>query len=73
MRYFFILLGFVFAISLSSCAPRVVTVQPARTTTTVIKVAPKKHKVVVIKGKRYYYWNGRYHKKTRRGYVVVRV
>lgn len=72
MRHFFIILGFVFAILLNSCAPRVVKVQPARTTT-VIKVAPKKHKIVVIKGKRYYYWNGRYHKKTRRGFVVVRV
>jgi hypothetical protein len=39
----------------------------------VVKVAPKNHKTVIIKGKRYYFWNGRHYKKTRKGYVVVRV
>ena len=70
MRTLFYLLGIAFVLSTTSCATRV-TVQP--THTKVVKVAPKNHKVVIIKGKRYYFWNGRHYKKTRRGYVVVRV
>lgn len=70
MRTLFIVIGFIFALSLTSCASRVV-VRPQ--TTTVIKVAPKHHKIVVIKGKRYYYWNGKHYRKTKRGYVFVKV
>ena len=51
----------------------VVHTRPANTRTVVVKKAPRYHKVVVIKGKRYYTWNGRYYKKTQRGYVVVKV
>lgn len=51
----------------------VVHTRPAHTRTVVVKQAPRYHKVVVIKGKRYYTWNGRYYKKTQRGYVVVKV
>lgn len=54
----------------SSC---VVHTRPAHTHTVVVKKAPRHHKVVVVKGKRYYTWNGKYYKKTRRGYVVVKV
>ena len=54
----------------SSC---VVHTRPAHRHAVVIKKAPRHHKVVVIKGQRYYTWNGNYYKKTRRGYVVVRV
>lgn len=70
MRTLFIIFGFVLAISLSSCARRVVVKTPR---TTVVRVAPKNHKIVVVKGKRYYYWNGRHYKKTRKGYVIVKV
>ena len=35
--------------------------------------APKKHKIIVVKGKRYHYWNGRYHRKTKKGFVVVKL
>lgn len=35
--------------------------------------APKHYKIVLVKGKKYHYWNGKHHKKTRKGYVVVRV
>lgn len=67
------LLVFVCILFLStSCATRVVTTAPA-STVTVVKTAPKNHKIVVVKGKRYYFWNGRHYKKTRKGYVVVRV
>lgn len=70
MRTLFIVIGFVFALSLTSCASRVV-VRPQATT--VVKVAPKHHKIVVVKGKRYYYWNGKHYRKTKKGYVFVRV
>jgi len=67
------LLVFVFILfSMSSCATRVVTTAPTAKVT-VIKTPPKNHKIVVVKGKRYYFWNGRHYKKTRNGYVVVRV
>ena len=70
MRTLFIVIGFVFALLLTSCASRVV-VRPQATT--VVKVAPKHHKIVVVKGKRYYYWNGKHYRKTKKGYVFVRV
>ncbi len=70
MRTLFIIIGFMFAMTLTSCAPRVV-VRPAHVK--IIKVAPKNHKIVVVKGKRYYYWNGRHYKKTGKGYIVVKV
>lgn len=70
MRALLIIFGFVLAMSLSSCARRVVVRIPA---TTVVKVAPKHHKIVVVKGKRYYYWNGKHYRKTKKGYVFVRV
>jgi len=72
MRTLLILFSFVFMLMSTSCATRV-AVAPATSNVKVVRVAPKNHKVVVIKGKRYYHWNGRYHKKTRRGYVVVNV
>ncbi len=69
MRTLLIIIGFIFTLSLTSCATRVVAT-PAKVT--VVK-RPAKYKVVKVKGNRYYVWNGRYHKKTRRGYVVVRI
>lgn len=36
-----------------------------------IKKAPKNHKVVVIKNKRYYAWGGKHYRKTKRGFIVV--
>ncbi|MFI1744796.1 DUF6515 family protein [Thalassobellus sediminis] len=66
-----IILFLVFCmINLSSCATRVVT-RPANVT--VVKTAPRHYKVVKVKGKRYYFWNGNHYKKTRKGYVIVRV
>jgi hypothetical protein len=71
MRYLVYTLVFVFALSFSSCASRVVVKQP--TTVTVVKKLPRQYKVVRVKGKRYYFFNGKHYRKTRSGYVVVRV
>ncbi|MGC6430358.1 MAG: DUF6515 family protein [Jejuia sp.] len=70
MRTFVILFSAICMMSLSSCATRVVT-RPA--SVTVVKTAPKNHKIVTIKGKRYYFWNGNHYRKTRKGFVIVRV
>ncbi|MDJ0644822.1 MAG: hypothetical protein QNJ57_02460 [Flavobacteriaceae bacterium] len=71
-KFVIILAGCAMLLLGSSC---VVHTRPAHThtRTVVVKKAPRYHKVVVIKGKRYYTWNGKYYKKTRRGYVVVKV
>ncbi len=71
MKKFVLLLAFI-SLSFTACAPRVVAPAPA-TKVVVVKKVPEQHKVVVIKGKRYYRWNGKYHRKTRRGYVVVKL
>ena len=51
----------------------IVNSRPATTRTVVIKKAPRNHKIVVVKGKRYYTWGGKRYKKTMRGYVVVNI
>lgn len=66
MRTFVILISAFLLFSLSSCATHV-NRRP------VVKTAPRHYKIVTVKGKRYYFWNGRHYKKTRRGYVVVHV
>ncbi|WP_299523406.1 DUF6515 family protein [Winogradskyella sp.] len=72
MRILIYTLVFVFALSTSSCARRVVVTQPA-TSVTVVKKLPRQYKIVRVNGKRYYFFNGRHYRKTRNGYVVVRV
>ena len=73
MKAFYIILVALFlSAGMTSCATRVVT-RPAPKTVTVVKVAPRGHKVVYVKGKKYYKWNGKHYRKTRRGYVVVRI
>ncbi|MDY7396538.1 DUF6515 family protein [Aureibaculum sp. 2210JD6-5] len=66
-----ILLISILSIFSTSC---VTTVRPAQvhTKTVVVKKAPKHHKVVYVKGYRYYTWGGKYYKKTRKGYIVVK-
>ncbi len=56
----------------SSCAARVVTSDPT-TKIVIVKKTPKNYKVVRVKGNRYYLWNGKYHRKTRHGYTVVKL
>ncbi|RMA64166.1 hypothetical protein BXY75_1034 [Ulvibacter antarcticus] len=68
-KYLFFIAIFLF--SFTSCAPRIVSPAPS-TKVVVIKKAPRQHKVVFVKGKRYYKWNDQYHRKTRFGYIVVR-
>ena len=64
-------LGILFLLNLNSCGQRVVVRQPSNVT--VVKALPKHYTVKRVKGTRYYYWNGRYHRKTARGYVVVNI
>ena len=63
----------VFALCLmfvtTSCATRVVN-RP--TGVTVVKTAPANYRIVKVKGKRYYTWNGNHYRKTRKGFVLVR-
>lgn len=61
----------IFALGFQSCAVRVV--ERNQPNTVVIKKAPRNHRIVVIKKQRYYTWGGKYYRKTRRGYVRVRV
>jgi hypothetical protein len=70
MKKYLFLLGIV-PFVLSSCATRIVTSTPS-TKVMLVKNAPRHHKIGVIKGKRYYHWNGKYHPKTPRGYIVVK-
>ena len=63
------LIALFFSFTLISC---VTTARVNPNNIVVIKRLPRIHKVVYIKGHKYYKWNGTYHKKTARGYVVVR-
>ncbi|WP_400075879.1 DUF6515 family protein [Winogradskyella sp. R77965] len=71
MRYLVYTFVFIFALSFNSCARRVVVTQP--TTVTIVKKLPRQYKVVRVKGKRYYVFNGKHYRKTRKGYVVTRI
>jgi len=64
-----ILINLTLILMLSSC---VATVRPTRSVV-VAKTLPRYHKVVYVKGVKYYKWNGHYHKRTHRGYVVVKI
>lgn len=70
MRTFFVLISAFCILSFSSCATHVVS-RPAKVS--IVKTAPKHSKIVVVKGKRYYFWNGKHYRKTRKGFVFVRV
>lgn len=70
MRPIIMLFSVLFILCTTSCATRVVT-RPANVT--VVKTTPKHYKIVRVKGKRYYFWNGNHYKKTRKGYVIVKV
>jgi hypothetical protein len=71
MKKYLLYLAFP-ALLLSSCAPRIVTHEPTAKVV-VVKKTPRNYKVVKLNDKRYYLWNGKYHRKTRRGYVVVKM
>jgi len=70
MRSTIVLFALLFSFTITSCVTTV-RVTPAKVV--VVKRLPRVHKVVYIKGHRYYKWNGVYHRKTARGFVVVRI
>ncbi len=66
-----IVLGSALLLIGNSC---VVHTKPAsHSRTVVIKKAPRNHKVVIVKGKRYYTWGGKHYTKTRKGYIITRI
>ncbi|SDW13418.1 hypothetical protein SAMN05444411_101130 [Lutibacter oricola] len=67
---FYFILILLFTTTASSCAT---TVKNTPSKVVVIKKLPRTHKIVRIKGVRYYKFNGKHYRKTRKGYVVVRV
>lgn len=71
MKRILVITFLMVALGFQSCAVRVV--ERSQPNVVVIQKAPRNHRVVVIKNKRYYTWGGRYYRKTRRGYVRVRV
>ncbi|MBT8324589.1 MAG: hypothetical protein KJO96_04760 [Winogradskyella sp.] len=71
MRYIVLFLVLVFSFSFTSCARRVVVKQPANVT--VVKTLPRHYKVVRVNGNRYYVWKGKHYRKTKNGYVLVRL
>ncbi len=71
MKKFLFLLVIV-AFTFTSCATRVVTTAPT-TKVVVVKKAPRNHKIVVVKGKRYYRWGGKHYLKTNKGFILVKV
>lgn len=71
MRLFLLILTVLLTVSLSSCVTRVVATPPTKVT--FVKTPPKHYKIVRVNGKRYYFWNGKHYRKTRRGYVLARV
>ncbi len=67
-----LLIVFLIAFGLQSCAVRVVERNRADNVV-IVKKAPRNHRVVVIKKRRYYTWGGKYYRRTSRGFVRVRV
>ena len=61
---------FVLLFSTSACVVKKVVRKPS---IVVIKRAPRNYQIVTVKNKRYYKWGGKYYRKTKRGYVIVRM
>ena len=70
MRTLVVFLFVCVYLNFNSC---VVHTKAEPTKVVVVKTPPKHYKIVKVKGKRYYFWNGKHYKKTRKGYIVVRV
>ena len=66
--YFILILSFSFG--LTSCAA---TVRTSPSKVVVVKKLPRTHKVIRIKGVKYYKFNGKHYRKSKRGYVAVRL
>ncbi len=72
MKSLFYILLFT-GILTTSCATKVVVDPKPDNKTVVVKKVPNHHKVVFVNGRKYYKWNGVYHRKTARGYIVVKI
>ncbi len=70
MRTLIILISAFCVMSFTSCATRIVSKPHS---VMVVKKTPRHYKIVHVKGKRYYLWNGKHYRKTTKGYVFVRV
>jgi hypothetical protein len=64
-----VILSLFFVLSFTSCTT---TVRPTKKVV-YVKKAPRHHKIVYANGQKYYKWNGHHHRKTKRGYIVVRI
>ncbi len=64
-----IALMFLF-LNTTSCATHVAT---RSNEVTVIKTPPRHYTVVKVKGVKYHFWNGNHYRKTRKGYVYVKI
>ncbi len=74
MKHVLILFFVISTMSLTSCVTRTrVVTKPAPAHVTIVKTVPRHYKIVTVRGKRYYFWNGKHYRKTRKGYVFVRV
>jgi len=71
MRTSILLLTLFYALTLSSCSTRYVARQ--NQTVSVIKTPPRHYTTVRVKGKKYDFWNGNHYKRTRGGYIYVRL
>lgn len=72
MNKYVLIFGLFLFLLTSSCARRVVVTTPGPNAT-LVRVAPPNHRIVVVKGRRYYFWDSKYYRKTRRGFVYVRL
>lgn len=68
-----ILLGFTLLILSSSCVTTARPTYANTKTVVVVKKAPTHRKVVYVKGHKYYTWGNKFYKKTRKGYVFVKL
>jgi len=71
MKKLVVIAFLISAFGFQSCAVKVV--ERNQPNVVIVKKVPRNHRVVVVKNKRYYTWGGKYYRKTRQGYVRVRV
>jgi hypothetical protein len=70
MKHISLLFALYLMLGSTSCARRIVT---SPETVTIVKTAPAGYKIVKVRGKRFYTWNGNHYRKTRRGFILVRI
>ncbi|HEY5688950.1 MAG TPA: hypothetical protein VIS27_11660 [Yeosuana sp.] len=70
MRSLILFLFLFLILIMTSCATHVV---PRPNAITVIKTPPRHYTVVKVNGSKYCFWNGNHYRKTRRGYIYVKI